>query len=356
MRVLHIDTGPSWRGGQRQTLLHLIFLKEQGCSGLLLARPLTELWHRARTLNIPCFPWPRGDGRLKALRILGGIHVAHKPQITQINDARGLLPAMLLKTVFKETKTVAVRRAAFHLDLLSLKCLYAPADCVLCISAAIRQQMQRNGLSPSKLHTIFSGVDLEALKQKTDTENMRRSLQIPKNAIHVGHIGHLSHEKGQAVLLRAAHRLKPIPNLFFSFLGDGPLLPELKDLASRLGIRHQTRFPGHHSNIGDYLASLDIYVQPSLSEGLGSSVIDAMGAGLPIIGSDVGGIPELVKDGVGLLVAPGNLQSLAGAIAHLARQPEKRLKIGKKALVRAQNFDFRKTNAQLLELYQRLLG
>jgi hypothetical protein len=141
MRVLHIDTGQSWRGGQRQTLLHLRYLKERRWAGMLLARPSTDLWIKARALDVPCFPWPSGDGRLRALGVLWRVLHTYSSAIIQLNDAKGLLPGMLLRRSFNSIKTIAVRRVCFPVDRFSVKWLYRPLDRIVCVSLAAYKQM-----------------------------------------------------------------------------------------------------------------------------------------------------------------------------------------------------------------------
>jgi len=356
MRVLHVDTGRSWRGGQRQTLLHLRYLSDQGWDGMLLARPRSDLWQKARGSGVRCFPWPSGDGRISVMGILWPVLLKFRPALIQLNDSKGLLPILLWRRWFKAIKVIAVRRVLFPVDRLSINRLYRPLDRIVCVSQAVHEQMCRFGLIPDQLKVIPDGADLDALKTRGDRIRTRRRLRIPEDGFHIGHVGRLSPEKGQEVLLEAANRLGSMPNLFFSFLGGGKRLSELTDRAQRLGIMERTRFLGHGEELNDYLASLDIYIQPSLTEGLGSAVIDAMANSLPVIGSRVGGIPELLGGGAGVLVPPGDPQALADAIFRLQADPDLCIRLGRTAFIRAQNYDFRKTNKRLLELYRELLS
>jgi glycosyltransferase involved in cell wall biosynthesis len=130
----------------------------------------------------------------------------------------------------------------------------------------------------------------------------------------VGHIGELDHShKGQGTILEAARELKDThPDLHFVLVGDGKDDRKFRRTASGLG---NVEFVGFVDNVADYLAKFDVFIYPSLREGLGSSLLDAMHFGLPIVASKVGGIPEIVEDQVnGLLIPPGSPRDLINAL------------------------------------------
>ena len=142
--------------------------------------------------------------------------------------------------------------------------------------------------------------------------------------------------KGFDVLLRAtAELLGQLPNLHVLIAGDGPELDALTELASDLGLRDAVRLLGRRSDIPDVLAALDLAVCSSRSEGSPLSVMEYMRAGLPVVASDVGGIPDLIEPGVnGLLVAPNDPKSLAAAIADILDDPQQAAKMGEISRVR----------------------
>jgi glycosyltransferase involved in cell wall biosynthesis len=105
-------------------------------------------------------------------------------------------------------------------------------------------------------------------------------------------------------------------------VGDGPLRPELESMAAQLGIRKKVLFVGERHDIPAMLASLDVSILISESESLSNAILESMAAGVPVVATDVGGNPELVKDGeTGLLVPPGDEKKLVEALAHLVRDP-----------------------------------
>jgi glycosyltransferase involved in cell wall biosynthesis len=172
---------------------------------------------------------------------------------------------------------------------------------------------------------VPSGIDLERFR--TAGAKVRRrpaGFDCPPDAIVVGSVGWLTPVKGHRVLLEAAASLREEwPHLHLVIIGDGPLRDGLERLARRRGISKTVRFLGARADVLDCLAGMDIYVQPSLNEGMGRALIEAMAAGRPMVASRVGGIPAVVQDReTGLLVPPNDPAALARAIDELLRKPD----------------------------------
>jgi len=174
----------------------------------------------------------------------------------------------------------------------------------------------------SKITTIYEGIDLR-LYPKTVR------LHRPGEPLVVGVVSHLSPEKGVSYLVEAA-ALIPEANKKYHFVivGEGSCLPELKELVRKKGLVNFD-FTGFRSDIPQLMSSFDIFAMPSLSEGLSSAILEAMASSLPIVASNVGGIPELVRDGEnGMLTPPADPAALASAIQRLAENPEESLRMG----------------------------
>lgn len=187
-------------------------------------------------------------------------------------------------------------------------------DRVITVANHIRAALLKKGFSPEKVTCIPNGVDIEEIGS-CDGSKVRSELKIPSDSIVVGIAGRLSREKGHGYLLRSIAKL---PDIILLIVGTGPLERELKMLADRLGIRRRTIFAGFRSDANKYIAAMDIFALPSLSEGLPLALLEAMAAGKPVVASNVGGIPKVV-DGknTGLLVEPGNISGLEQAISRL---------------------------------------
>jgi glycosyltransferase involved in cell wall biosynthesis len=198
-------------------------------------------------------------------------------------------------------------------------------DFIVAISKSIRYQLKIGGVPSSRIRTVYEGMDL-TLYPKLELPKVRR----PGEPIVVGTIAHLSHEKGLSYLVKAAAMIPNVHSqLLFLIAGEGKCRKELEDEVRKRGLQPCFQFLGFQNRTIGLLQSFDIFVLPSLSEGLSSAILTAMAASLPGVATDVGGIPELIRNGEdGLLVPPADSEALARAIEFLATNPEERFRMG----------------------------
>ena len=177
----------------------------------------------------------------------------------------------------------------------------------------------------SKIKTIYEGMDLSLYPK-----NAYRKEFHPGTPTVVGTVAHLSPEKGIHYLIEAASLIPDVHRkLQFIVVGEGSCLSEIKALTQKKGLDNVFQFVGFHSNTAPFMKTFDIFTLPSLSEGLSSAILEAMATSLPVVATEVGGIPELVKNGDnGLLVTPADPQSLSHAIQHLVNNPDESRRMG----------------------------
>lgn len=191
--------------------------------------------------------------------------------------------------------------------------------------------IQFNISKPDKFVVIHSGVNLEDFSKNFDnTEELKGDLGIPITDSIVGTVGRLVEIKGHRYLLDAARLvLNKMPNTTFLLIGDGYLMTELISHASAMGIENKVIFAGWRSDVPQLINTFDIFVLSSLNEGMGRVLVEAMAMGKPIVASDIGGIPDLVKDGAnGILFPPRDVDAMAEAILKLLLDRELRRKMG----------------------------
>jgi glycosyltransferase involved in cell wall biosynthesis len=187
-------------------------------------------------------------------------------------------------------------------------------DGVVAISGKIFHLLIEAGVKHEKIRLIHSGIDprpFEAAAADRDAHGA---------PVVVGTAAVLEQRKGHRTLLEAARRLKAqgLPMKYY-LAGAGSLRKSLEEKSIQLGLKEEVEFLGFVYDIPAFLTKVDIFVLPSLFEGLGVSALEAMAAAKPVVASRVGGLPELVVDGVtGFLVAPQDAEALAGAVAKLA--------------------------------------
>jgi len=212
-------------------------------------------------------------------------------------------------------------------------------------------------LKPDKMVTIHSGVDVTRfMKAWVNIEEKKRSLGLNTKRLVVGTIGWLLPIKGPLYLLKAMEVLwQTNPEIQLVYVGKGELEQELKVEASRMGVSEKVSFLGWRDDIPEIMQVLDIFVLPSLNEGMGRVLVEAMAMGKPIVASKVGGIPDLVKDGHnGFLVNPGDANDLFLAIRKLLLDKKMRYEMGNRGRAMVKDFSDDKMVEKIDTLYSSL--
>jgi len=210
-----------------------------------------------------------------------------------------------------------------------------------------------------KFAVIHSGVDLSRFRPDPARKaEIRSALEIPSESIVIATVGRLTAVKGQDTLIRAiAECLRHGEKVFILILGEGELRSDLETLSAELGIAEAIRFLGWRSDVASVIDACDIFCLPSLNEGMGKAIVEAMAMGKPVIASDVGGIPDLVIPGEnGILVPPGDSNALAKAILNLRDHPEARVKMGEQGREKALEFGVESMLHKMDSLYAGLLA
>jgi glycosyltransferase involved in cell wall biosynthesis len=230
-------------------------------------------------------------------------------------------------------------------------------DAAVTVSDTLRDNLVRYEAFPAdRLHVVKNGVTLRAPQR--DGAAMRAELGIGMRPT-AGIVARLAPVKNHALLLRAWKQvLETVPNAVLLVVGNGSTEPATRALADELGLGDAVRFVGFRLDVAEILASLDVFVLSSLSEGLSLTLLEAMAAGLPIVATRVGGNPEVVQDGdTGLLVPSGDPPALARALARLLLDAELRVQMGESGRRRySQNFTLQAMVRGYVRLYRRLAG
>lgn len=227
---------------------------------------------------------------------------------------------------------------------------------VIAVSQPVREHLIKDfGVKEKNITLIYNGIEASRFKNQDAPfrNEMRRSLGLADCPV-VGIVGRLSDVKGHSYLIEAMQRvLQKIPQARLVIVGEGKMKKRLISLSKRKGIEKNILFIPSVKETRDVLSIMDVFVMPSLREGLGLALMEAMAAGLAVIGSDVGGIKDLVRHGVnGLLVKPADTPDLASAISALLEDSEKRRSLGKEAQVFiGRNFSQEKMIAETENVY-----
>lgn len=331
LKTLHINTQTTWRGGERQTLFLVEGLRQRGHEAILAARPGSPLAERGRVAGVEIFPIrPFHEGDPVAVWKLARLLRKHRPDVLHMHAPHAHMLGTLASTFAPPVCRVVSRRVEFSiyrrlaLGLNLIKYKYG-VDQYIAVSEAVRSVLVRDGIAADRVSVVRSGIDLNAFAEQDGREprQIRRELDVPDDVPIISSIGSLEPLKGYDVLLLAATRVLRQRRVVFVLIGSGRAEASLRETALRLGIEGRVKFAGFQRDVLSFLRASDLYVQPSLKEGLGTSILDALCAGIPVIATDVGGIPEVVENRRhGLLVPPSSAEALANAIVTLLDNPE----------------------------------
>lgn len=202
---------------------------------------------------------------------------------------------------------------------------------IITVSSALKDDLVRNYKIPeAKIVPIYNGIDVGQYLQTQNKKEVKMRYGLNPDKPVIGTIARMAPQKGLDYLIKAAPHICKERDVRILIAGDGPQMSYLKDLSSALYMNDRIVFTGYIDNIPEFLSGLDIFVVPSIAEGLSITTIEAMTAGLPVVASNTGGLPELVKHGeTGLLVEPRNPESIAGAVEELLNDPRKREMMGR---------------------------
>lgn len=205
------------------------------------------------------------------------------------------------------------------------------ADHVVVISRALlTEAVQFMRLPEEKVTCVYNGINPSEFAVLPQPGQFRRELGIPDDTLLVGTVARLIPQKGIQYLIEAALILRNrFPKVRYVIAGDGPIRQQLEQQVHMAGLAEIISFTGFRLKIDDFLAAMDLFALPTLEEGLSIAVMEAMAAAKPVVASAVGGVPELITADTGVLVPPGDAQSLADGIANLLSLDEaKRAAIG----------------------------
>lgn len=240
------------------------------------------------------------------------------------------------------------------------------ADRILVNADSIRDWLLEQGYEAHKIVVIKNGIDLSLYDKTVQRPGVRAQLGIPPRVPLVVMMSRLNKQKGVEDFIRAAALINQShPDVWFLVVGgklqytddvfseDTAYLASLKQLTHELGLGHRVVFAGHRSDTPAILSCVDISVLPSHSEGLSNTLLESMAAGLPVVATNVGGSPELVKDGInGLLVPPKAPGPLARAVMKILEHPLLAQEFRRQALkIASENFSLAKMTADTQALY-----
>jgi glycosyltransferase involved in cell wall biosynthesis len=348
MHILHINLAKGFRGGERQTSLLINGLTEKfpEINQSLIVRqgsPLPDFIANKK-IEIIYTKWPHLSSLLNSFANIDLVH-AHEAKACHLAfllSKTARLPYLITRRMDRPPKANRFTHA-----------VYDNAETIVCLSSAINQIMQ--DYAPSVSSEVIPSMAASLAFSSNAISTIKNNVDKTQSKVLVGHIGALvKKHKGQQTIIEAARILeKTNPNIHFMLVGEGKDREALEQQA--LGLNN-IEFVGFKSNIGDYLRTFDIFLFPSLQEGLGSTILDAMQAERPIIASNAGGIPDLITDKEnGLLIPPENPDAIVEAIQQMLNDPESASEMAKNGAKKVKQYSPAVISQRYMHTYQQIL-
>jgi glycosyltransferase involved in cell wall biosynthesis len=361
LKILHVNPEVQWGGGEVQVFELTTALSRFGHHSVVAAHPGGLLYRRLAAAGLPaCALRIRhhldalAGVRLRRLVRTGSYDLVHF-HTARAHALSPWLAGMPVKRIVTRRMDYPLRKGPVTRFLYTRQ-----VDAVVAISARVRTALLAAGVPVSSIHLIPSGIRTTHFAPDPEARaRIRHSYGFSGHERLVVSVGALVTRKGHHTLLQAAHQLKPqgLP-LRYLICGEGKLRPALETQARRLGLAADVSFTGFYPDVSHILTAADFFVHVPVWEGLGVAVIEALAAGLPVIASNVGGIPELIADQqTGLLVPPQNPTALAAALYRFVQEPAYAAALGQAGQMLARiRFDADTMAKRNEALYYHVLG
>ena len=332
LRILHTEWSDGWGGQERRIVSEMEGMIKRGHHVVLATRATCRILDEAQQRGIPVLPMAmKGKFDLGAIRKLARYLKAERIQVVNthsgIDSWIGALAAKLAGTpVLIRTRHLNIPlKRAWHNFVHFL-----PDSLVTCGETMSRHLAEDCGFPEKQLTSIPTGIDFPQFTPTHSRQETRQALDIPDGDFLVLMVGVIRSVKRHEIALRAFRRLldrHPAAQLVLA--GEGPMQERMEQLAAKLAIADRVHFIGYREDVPDLLRAADLVLLTSSSEGVPQAVTQALGMGVPVVATAVGGVPELViHERTGLLVPPEDPQAAAVAMARLADDPALATRLG----------------------------
>lgn len=360
IRIAFIDKQRSWTGQTKRTLLAAGSLDRKSFEPIAVCQPGSVLAEKLRQLDIPVFEI-RMDGisQFRAVLKVKRILTSNKIDIVDTHGYRDHIISIFAARLFRKKAVLRTKHNAVPLKsgLFSRFVYNTLTTRVIAISEHIRQVLIESGMRPENVTTIHSSVDVEKFSPREKSPAVLQEFGLARQTQVLGMVARIHQNKGYTYLLDAMPSIMRTGidrKLLIIGKGSDKLMDRLKEL----NIERHVIAPGFREDVPEVLSVVDVFVLPSLREGLGTAILEAMAMGKPIISTRVGGIPEAVQHEVnGLLVPPSDTPALAEAVIELLADEEKRLSMGRHSRKIAENrFSHTKMISEIQSLFRQVFN
>jgi glycosyltransferase involved in cell wall biosynthesis len=332
MKIVHVESGKHLYGGALQVSYLLEGLAQRGVDNVLVCPPgsgIGQPFKHNPHLGVRVVEMVPSSLSIRFGLALEKLLRRESPDIVHLHSRRGAdvfgalaahrsrVPSFLSRRIDNPVRSILTRQKFHYYDR------------IICISQGIKDVLAGDNVDEAKLCVVRSAVDAKPWMEIPSREALAEEFHLPKDAIYVGIVAQLIERKGHHILLEALRNMPEREQLRVLIFGKGPQREVLERLVRGMGLNEIVRFTGFREDLPRWMGALDILVHPALMEGMGISLLQASAAKVPIVASEVGGIPEAVRHGEnGLLVPPNDAVALRAAIRKLVQNPELRKQLG----------------------------
>ncbi|MGH7312323.1 MAG: glycosyltransferase family 4 protein [Candidatus Rokuibacteriota bacterium] len=355
--ILHTESSVGFGGQEIRVLGETRWLLAHGWSALIACQPGSRLFGEARAAGLPVAAVAmRSALDLPALLALRRLMKAHGVRLVHTHSS---IDSWLATPAAKSLGLPVVRGRHVTIPVLRRRALvYRLADRVITSGEAVKAMIAHVGVPPGRIDAIAAGYDPARFNAGVSGMAVREEFGLEGPV--VGLVANLRGSKGHRYFLEAARVvLADLPATRFLVVGDGVAFEEVRRRVHELGLQSQVIMTGFRRDIPEVMAALDVLVLPSIrSEAVSQVIVQALALGTPVVGTTVGGTPEVVRDGVsGRLVPPADVPALAAAILELLHDPSRARAMARagQALVQAR-YTIDATMARTTSIYSELLG
>lgn len=363
IKVLHVSTPRSWRGGEQQIGYLLEGLPGDQVNNLVMTPQGSKLAEFCERNGFHLKFLPKGGlanlsnpFRLKTICDDQDIDLIH------LHDAHAHTLAIYSAVLAKlPVPLVLSRRVDFPIKSNSLsyfKYNHAQVKAIVCVSEAIKRILREQINNPEKLEVIHDGIDLGRFIGKEEQNRLRLEWSVPENYQIIGNVAAIADHKDLYTFVDTAEYLfnQGLKARFF-IIGDGPQREAIQGYINEKGLGETILITGFREDISQILPELDLYLMTSKTEGLGTSVLDAFVAGVPVVATEAGGIPEMVShEENGLLAEVGDIIGLGDAVLRLDQNESLKDRLVKRAREQVKAFSKEKMAEKTLLTYQSVVN
>lgn len=362
IRILHISTAVSWRGGEQQLAYLLEELKNKDCTQFVFCYQHSAIEKHCQSKGISYYSVPRKSAFHPVQWYQ--IHQCSKEkkiEVIHVHDAHAHTAAILACTFMGlKLPIVLSRKVDFPIrnnSFSRFKYNHPALKRIICVSKKIMEILAVDLSKTAKLKCIYDGIDLQKFSLPK-SNSIREELTLAQDMLLVGNVAALADHKDYYTFVDTAELLvnKGL-NAHFVIIGDGPERDGIRNYIKEKKLNDRIHMLGFRDNIGELLPQLNLFLFTSKTEGLGSSILDAYASQVPVVATSAGGVPEIVQDSVSGLLAPvKDPHSLANQCLRVVSDENLRTNLIKNARHFVQSFSKERMANATFDVYQEVLS